>query len=196
MPCLHVYGCSDLVRARSRLLCDGLATEADRFLFIDADTAASPEDIVRLAEHEKLKPESAVTGGYLTADGKIAAVPTQPVDVDVGGDTRYVELLVAGMGFAAVERRTIETLNTSMAPVRDKTGETWRPYFLPFVLEYELPDGTKAREYVPEDYAFWWRVRTMASCTLWLDTHLPVGHVKESVLMPRGRMDFGLSEVR
>jgi hypothetical protein len=50
------------------------------------------------------------------------------------------------------------------------------------------------REYVPEDYSFWWRVRTLAKATFWLDTHLPVGHVKTSVLVPEGKLEFGLTE--
>jgi hypothetical protein len=62
IPYIHVHGCSDLVRARSRLLGDGMRTQADRFLFIDSDTVATPDEIVRLAESERLSETSAVSG--------------------------------------------------------------------------------------------------------------------------------------
>lgn len=196
VPFLHVHGCSDLVRARSRLLCDGMSTGAERFLFIDADTAPTPDDIVQLAESEKLTENSAVSGCYLTSRGTVAAVPVEPVEVKVGGEPRFVELLVAGMGFSAVTRETIESMDEAVAPVRDATGEVWRPYFLPFILEFEIPGGERVREYVPEDYSFWWRVRTLAKGKVWLDTHLAVAHVKTKILVPEGNLDFGLTEFR
>jgi hypothetical protein len=169
-------------------------TAADRFIFIDADTAATPDDITRLVESEKLNGNSAVSGCYLTSRGTVAAVPVEPKEVRLGGEPRFVELLVAGMGFSAITRETVELMDQVVTPVRDTTGETWRPYFLPFVLEYEIPGAPMGREYVPEDYSFWWRVRTLAKATFWLDTHLPVGHVKTSVLVPEGKLEFGLTE--
>jgi hypothetical protein len=191
MPYLHVHNCSDLVRARSRLICDGMRTEAERFLLIDADTAATPDDIVRLAQSDRVSIDSAVAGCYLTRKGKVAAVPLEPVEASVGGDPRFVELLLAGMGFAAISRASLEQLDLMVEPVTDYDGHEWRPYCLPFVLEYDSPNG-KAREYVPEDYSFWWRLRTLANTRLWLDTHLPVGHVKSEILTPQGLLDFGL----
>jgi len=169
-------------------------TPADRFLLIDADTAPTPDDIVRLAESEKLNETSAVSGCYMTSKGTVAAVPVEPTEVRIGGEPRFVELMVAGMGFAAITRETVQLLDRTIAPVRDKTGEVWRPYFLPFVLEFDSPEGPQ-REYVPEDYSFWWRVRTVAKAKFWLDTHLPVGHVKTQILTPQGTLDFGLTEI-
>lgn len=172
-----------------------MKTPADRFLFIDADTAATPDDIVRLAESEKLSEKSAVSGCYLTSKGTVAAVPVEATGARIGGEPRFRELLVAGMGFSAITRETVNLMDPHIEPVRDATGEVWRPYFLPFVLEFDLPGVGMTREYVPEDYSFWWRVRTLAKATVWLDTHLPVGHVKTQVLIPSGELDFALTQV-
>jgi|GEM_PF-3843001 len=186
MPIIMVHGCSDLVRARSRLLCDALKTRADTFLFIDADIMATPEQLLELAQSKKVDEFNCVTGCYFVRPGHLAAVPNDPeAEIHIFGDERYLPAVVAGMGFAAVHRSTIEKIRASEPVVRDPGGDEWTPFFLPFVLKHEV-DGEVVNEYVPEDYSFWWRIKMAAKAQLWLDTALPVGHVKENVLMPKG----------
>lgn len=190
MPYLQVHGCSDLVRARSRLLTDGMKTPADRFILIDSDMGPTADDLVSLATSERVGPTSAVSGCYVTETGTVAAV-TEGIDsACTHGDPRFIPLLVAGLGFAAVSRTTVETIAEAIGTVRDKSGEQWHPFFLPFVLDHNLPDGTRTREYVPEDYSFWWRMKTIAKAKLWLDTHLAVGHLKQQLLMPGQTLSF------
>lgn len=185
LPCIQVFGCSDLVQARSRLLCDAMQTEAETFLFIDADMVVTPDNIFQLLESPKLSERSAVTGAYITANGELAGVPLDVTQqVSFGGEPRFVQMALAGLGFAAIRRSSIEALERVTPPVRSKADEIWRPYFLPFVIQHELPNGEEMREYLADDYSFWWRVRTMAETSLWLDTSLRVGHVKTSVLTP------------
>jgi len=179
---LQVIGCSDLPRARSRLLADGMKTGAETFLFIDSDVVPTAEDIIRLIDSPKLSADSAVSGCYLARTNHVAAVPLDSPELHIGGEPRFVRGIVAGMGFAAVTRPLVERMNQAEPVVRDSTGELWNPLFLPFVMQIEH-EGESLREYVPEDYSFWWRLRA-AGGTLWLDTHLCVGHVKPTVLMP------------
>jgi hypothetical protein len=185
IPYLVVHGCADLPKARSRLLSDGLRTEADAFVFIDADIVASAEQIAALVHSEKLDPDNAVSGCYLIGE-KIAAMGTEPMAVLMNGEPRFHRILLAGMGFAAVHRETAERLTTALAPVQDGDGEQWIPYFVPFILEQQGPDGELLRQYMSEDYAFWFRISTVAKAQLWLDSHVAPGHVKEAIRVPRG----------
>ena len=189
MPCMHVHGCSDLVRARSRLLCDGLKTRADVFLFIDADIVASPEQLLELAQSSLVDEDNSVSGCYLSRPGHLAGIPSDPdASIVIGGEKRYVQALVAGMGFAAVHRASIERIQVSEPVVRDFAGDQWTPFFLPFILQHEQPNGNPIKEYVSEDYAFWWRLKMAGKTQLWLDTHLAVGHIKENILLPAGEI--------
>jgi hypothetical protein len=166
-----------------------MKTDADVFVFVDADVIPTPADFAALVQSEKLNSGNAVSGCYLAGTGRLAAVPAGPSSVSIGGEPRFVRLVVAGMGFSAVHRDTVERLERHSRMVRDPTGETWYPHFLPAVLNRVAEDGNDGRdgaEYLPEDYAFWWRVQAVAGAELWLDTHLAVGHVKESILVPSG----------
>lgn len=181
LPFIEINGCSDLVRARSQLLADGLKTDAERFLFIDADMAPSADQIVALAESEKVTPTDAVTGLYRGRPSKLAVQCEEPFEPR--GPRRFVPFLVAGMGFAAVHRETLETVRSTIPEVRDGDGNPWHPFFLPVVVNFEQ-DGQELHQYLPEDYSFWWRLRTGSEVNLWLDTHLCIGHVKQEILMP------------
>lgn len=186
MPCLEVYGCSDLVRARSGLLSDALNTDADRFVFIDADVLPTEQDLIELAESSKVDGHNAVSGCYIARPGKIAA---QPLDetLTLFAEERFAPMLVAGMGFAAVHREAVQRLQASLPSLEDDRGRVWQPFFLPAVVEQQTPEGL-LREYLPEDYSFWWRLRH-AEVNLWIDTHLVVGHVKQNIWRPVENQD-------
>jgi len=186
LPHLEVFGCSDLVRARSGLVSDGLQTEADRFVFIDADILPSEDDVVQLAESNKLDAHNAVSGCYEFRPGKLAA-QCEDDDPTLFCPERFTPLLVAGMGFAVVHRDAVERVRTSLPQLEDDTQKIWYPFFLPAVVQQQTTDGLM-QEYLPEDYSFWWRLR-LAQTNLWLDTHLIVGHVKQSVWKPIENVD-------
>lgn len=188
VPYMHVHGCSDLPRARSRLLDDALATKANVFILVDADMTPTPEHFGQMVESPLLDADNAVSGCYLVQPGRLAAVIPEEEEIEIGGEKRFVKILLAGCGFAAIHRDTVVRLKEALPAVRDPTGGEWCPYFLPFVLEQSLPDETVVRQYIPEDYSFWYRLHTVAKATLWLDTHVAVGHVKQNVLLPQGKV--------
>src|SRR5258708_5916110 len=104
MPYIHLHGCSDLPRARSQLLTDGLATDAERFLLIDSDMAPSPRDITELAESGMVDRSNAVSGCYLNRPGALAAAVARQVAFDIQGEPRFIAMDGAGLGFASVHR--------------------------------------------------------------------------------------------
>jgi hypothetical protein len=182
IPHAQVHGCSDLVRARSQLLTNALETPADRFLFLDADVVPTCDQLIELAETSRVDENNAVTGLYLGRPGRLAAVTETRFSL-TGGE-RYIPLIAAGMGFAAVDRRTIDRLRSDIPEVEDADGNKWHPYFLPLVIRAEL-DGETVHQYMSEDYSFWWRLRMLPGVQLWLDKTLVVPHVKEVPLLPR-----------
>jgi hypothetical protein len=188
IPYMDVHGCSDLVRARSGLLSDALRTDADRFLFIDSDIVPSCDDLIRLLESPKLDPGNAVSGCYVVAPGRLAA-QAEADQIEVGGAERFVPMLAAGMGFAAVHRSAVEVLKQQLPELVDNKSRVWHPYFLPVVVQQETEIGL-LQEYLSEDFAFWWRLR-LSGIKLWIDTHLTVGHIKSTILTPSGGEDGG-----
>ncbi len=178
LPHIHIHGCSDLVRARSRLLSDALAMPFDRFLFVDSDIIPTAAQLAALAGSERVTGTAAVTGAYAVGAGQVAANSMKGTAIDLPAAERYVAALVAGMGFAAVSRVSVERLAATLPTVTDPDGKTWKPFFLPMLVG-------DTHEYLSEDYAFWWRLRD-AGTQLWLDTSLVVGHCRSRVVMPNG----------
>ena len=179
--CLPTYGCSDLVKARSRLLTDGLATDADRFLFLDADVIPTPEDILQLLESPRLSEDSAVSGCYLVREGRLAAVP-ETNQVRLFSEPRFVPCAAAGLGISVVHRASIERVRASLPTIVDEDTArgpvAWHPYYVPVILEQK-----EGYRYLADDYSFWWRLNVVG-VNLWLDTHVVVGHAKSALLKP------------
>jgi len=192
LPYIEVYGCSDLVRVRSGLVSDALRTDAGRIIFIDSDMIPTAEDLIELIETPRVDAQNSVSGSYVVRGGKIAAcAETGPIlasasaqaSAALGTSERYEKLLVAGMGFAAVDRAPLERLRLELPELLDDTGKSWSPFFLPLVIQQEV-DGSLLSQYLAEDYSFWWRLRAIG-VDLWLDHRLQIGHVKPEVLYPR-----------
>jgi hypothetical protein len=176
---LETFGASDLVRARSILLSTALATDADRFIFIDSDIVATAEDIRELVHSPKVDESNAVSGCYLGAPDSLAVEPEAKV-ADLFGGTRFTPMVCGGLGFAAVHRSAIERIRDHLPQLHDEdTGVRWYPFFLPGIVEHQ-----ESADYLAEDISFWYRLRA-SGIRLWLDTHLVVGHVKETVWMPQ-----------
>lgn len=182
LPVLSVHGCSDLVKARSRLLTDALKSDAQRFLFIDADMVPTLEQLERLIRSELVGPQQSVTGCYFTQPGFVAAVAADNSPLELNGAQRFVKGIVAGMGFASVHRETVQQIASCLPEVTDARGDRWHPFFLPFIAEHEVEGSGVVSEYYPEDYSFWWRVKALGKAQLWIDTHMVVGHVRQVVL--------------
>ncbi len=182
LPWLPIYGMSDLPRARSLLITRALSLGADVVVFIDADITPTPEQILALARHPRLSPESAVTGLYAVRTGQAWACDADPSAPEFDG---CLPARTAGLGFAAVTRASLLRVAESL-PALDDTeapGQTWRPYCLPFIGER---DGKP--EYLAEDIALWMRLGASGT-RLWADPKLTVGHLTQLALFspfPRG----------
>jgi hypothetical protein len=186
MPYMHMHGCSDLVRARSQLLANGLETDADRFLLIDSDMVPTAEQILGLAQSEKVNRSDAVSGCYVTTLEATAVQLLDPVGFEIDGHPRFIAMRGAGLGFAAIHRSTVEALRDKLPKLIFERDHVWHAYFLPFISEDA--DGNR---YYAEDYAFWWRLHHLAGAKLWLDTHLPIRHLQTVPLLPSGRIEPG-----
>jgi hypothetical protein len=183
MPVMHFYGSSDLVKARSVLLSDALRSEHDRFVLIDADMIPTVEQIRMLVESPRLDSDNAVTGAYYTRSHALAFKPR-----DVGepftlpNSSRFVEGWGAGLGFSIVSRASLERASERLPLLHD--DKDWWPFCLPqLVSDQEFTAGKVA--YCSEDMSFWWNLRQLARVTLWLDTHLAIGHLMTSPVVPK-----------
>ncbi|MDX2054492.1 MAG: hypothetical protein SFV15_18975 [Polyangiaceae bacterium] len=176
LPATTLIGCSDLVKARSFLLSRALGTDAEVFLFIDADMLPSVDQLETLMLSERVDSQSAVTGAYLSKGQTLCARPVDGQDeaIVIGGMDRYRECQGAGLGFAAVHRSSVLRYRATL-PVLRESGVDWWPFFLPTLISAEQEPG--GRRYLAEDYAFWWNLRAAAGVRLWLDTHLSIGHL-------------------
>jgi hypothetical protein len=178
---LDVHGSADLVRTRSRLLTQALASDAQRFLLIDSDIVPSARDLVELIESPRVDEQNAVSGCYVVRENTLVAEPEEET-VELFGRERFVPMLVSGLGFAAVHRDPLERMKTQLPRLRDALAGEWYPFCLPLILSRETDQGLE-HEYLADDYSFWWRLRLLG-VRPWIDTHLVVGHVKKSIWRP------------
>lgn len=174
LPWLPVFGMSDLPRARSVLGSKAVERGAERVIFIDADIAATSEQILRLAEHPRVSATSAVTGLYAVRSGKAWACHAPGEELESDGCRRAKW---AGLGFACVSAASLVTLREQLPRLRDPEVGEWFPFCVPFV---HFPGGVT--EYCADDVSLWSRLGDMGT-QLWADTKLIVGHQALTTLM-------------
>lgn len=172
LPWLPVYGMSDLPRARSLLITRALRLQAEVVVFIDADIAATAEQITRLAAHPRLTGTGAVTGRYAARSGQAWTCDADPDHPEPDG---CLPARTAGLGFAVVSRASLLRVADTLPELEDE-GEKWRPYCLPFIGER---DGKP--KYFAEDIALWARLAATGT-RLWADPGLTVGHLTQLAL--------------
>jgi hypothetical protein len=151
IPFMVRLGCSDQTRARGQLLTKALETGAERIVMIDADMAPKPEQIVALANDDRVTPATALTGLYPLKGRKSWAfdMATQR----------------AGLGFCCIHRESLERL-ASKLPVVEGEEMRWVPFTLPMML---------GDRYLGNDFAFWERLKQTGTLLL-VDHELKVGH--------------------
>jgi hypothetical protein len=183
LPVMHIYGSSDLVKARSLLLSDALRSSHDRFVLIDADMLPTVEQLRMLTESPRLDVDNAITGAYYTRSRSLAFKPRDPcASFHIPCEARFIEGWGAGLGFSIVSRQSLERLSKKLPMLRD--DKDWWPFCLPeLVSDDEYTSGRLV--YCSEDLSFWWRLRKLAGVTLWLDTHLAVGHLMTGSVVPQ-----------
>ena len=183
LPILQLHGQSDLVKARSILFSLAVKSSYDSFLLVDSDMVPTPEQVLMLLGSPKLDDDHVVTGAYHTKSQSFAFNPcdhTTPLQLH--SSPRFVECWGAGLGFAAITRGSLTRLAEKL-PMLDEAGLPWWPFCIPqLVTHQEFTNGKLA--YVSEDYSFFWNLRQRAGVTLWLDTHVAVGHLITAPLIP------------
>jgi hypothetical protein len=180
---MHIHGCSDLVKARSMLLSGALRSEAEMFVLIDSDIVPTTEQLELLTESPQVGPDKAVTGAYYSQARRLSFhVKDRTREFSLHGSPRFVECWGAGLGFSVVHRESVERLAERLPKLADG-GTSWWPFCLPQIVADAEMTGGKT-EYLSEDNAFWWRLRKDAETTLWLDTHIAVGHLATAPLIP------------
>jgi hypothetical protein len=179
IPWLPLYEHSDLPRARSVLLEQGLAHGAERLILVDADTIPTPRGLAALAAHPGVTPHSAVWGMYPLREGDRWSVnPEDPEEA-----SRAIEaglsfpIRTGGLGFCAIHRESLTRLGGTLPTITEDTGTEWRPFCVPFVR-----DG----HYYADDGSLCARLRESGTA-LWCDSTLRAGHAVTMVLTaPRG----------
>jgi hypothetical protein len=136
-----------------------------------------------LAASPRLDAENAVTGAYYNRSRALAFNPRdKSKPFGIPDPIRFVEGWGAGLGFSIVSRSSLERFAAKLPLLRD--DKEWWPFCLPqLVSDQEYTGGQLT--YCSEDLAFWWTLRQLAGVTLWLDTHLAVGHLMTTPVVPK-----------
>ncbi|MFA5682840.1 MAG: hypothetical protein WC999_16050 [Hydrogenophaga sp.] len=184
---LEQSGCSVLTRAgiglidrvRSELASRALETQHQRWLWLDADMAASIGEVARLVETAERHDLDLLSAVYVTKerpanpavvwDAESPSWPTPRRDAALCGiDGGLYPIRRVGFGMAVTHRRLFERIAPTLPEVTiEGCGAGARPYFLPLIV---------GRHYLGEDYSLCERARETGS-TLWADTRIRVGHV-------------------
>jgi hypothetical protein len=131
LPWLPLYGHSDLVRARSILISQGVA-RADVLVLVDADIV--PDEGVLAAAAAAATPERAVFGVYPQRDGERLSIEPEDEGAARAAFARRepFPIVFGGLGLAAIHRESLGRLDL---PIVTSDHVQWRPYCCPFVRE-------------------------------------------------------------
>lgn len=183
---------SFIIRARDKMATQFLSTQCTHLFFIDADIEFNPQDILRLAQHNK----DIVCGAYpikgynfqnaiqknfthpehLRHELTQYVVCPQEQKDEQGNNTVCIEnglikLLNAGTGFMCIKRSVIEKMTahyTDTICTHEMNGPQYYGLFHPFIDD----DGT----YLSEDYAFCRRWQQIGG-EVWLDPQVVLNHI-------------------
>jgi len=183
-----------ITRSRNTLLAQFLnQTEATHILFIDADIAFEPDQVIRLLEAGK-----PIIGGmyplkayYWDADFRARLTEGEPIETaglhyvgelepgsvaERAGD--YATARYAGTGFLLIERQAIERLIAAYPETRYRQVHAYPATSGPGIDHYALFDCMIDQEtgtYLSEDFTFCARWRALGQ-PLWLDTRSRLTH--------------------
>jgi hypothetical protein len=159
-------------RARNNLVAKFLANPAaTHLMFVDADIAWDPEDLLRMVLHDK----GVVCGAY--------PMKTEPIkyvlNVLKGAKHSYplYEVSTSGTGFMLIKREIIEELIAALPHLKYRDslnlGERFEPYM------YALFDTVidENGHYLSEDWTFCKRVREVLKKPIWVDSEVKLDHI-------------------
>jgi hypothetical protein len=175
IPHIELHGHSDLPRARSILIEQGLAQGADVLLLVDADTIPLGAGVLH-ALADAVTPTRAVWGLYVLRDGDKWSV--NPVDPEAalvaieGGEPFPIR--GGGLGVTAIHRESLERLGATLPTLVDQgTSNRWRPFCVPFYRDsvYHADDGSLCARL------------TETGTELWCHPALRAAHAAETLLV-------------
>ena len=161
-----------VTRARNNLVAKFLANpNATHLMFVDADIAWEPEDLLRMVLHDK----GVVCGAY--------PMKTEPIKyvLNVLKGAKHAhplyEVSTSGTGFMLIKREIIEGLIEAMPELKYRDslnlGERFEPHM------YALFDTVidENGHYLSEDWTFCKRVREVLGKPIWVDSEVKLDHV-------------------
>jgi hypothetical protein len=166
-------GASAIDITRNLLASEALDAGYESLLFIDADIAFHPEDVVKILK----RPEAVVAGVY--ASKVIGRGQINARFGAVEGKVRFGEwadrlypLEAVGAGFLRIKTDVLRQMIQKLElPVCRMAGRYGWPFFLPVVVEEE-----GEVRYLGEDYSFIWRCRQIGIVPL-ADTSIRLMHM-------------------
>lgn len=159
-------------RARNNLVAKFLANpSATHLMFVDADIAWNPEDLLRMILHDK----GVVCGAYPMKSEPIRYV----LNVLKGAKHAHplYEVSTSGTGFMLIKREIIEGLIAALPHLKYRDslnlGERFEPHM------YALFDTVidENGHYLSEDWTFCKRVREVLKKPIWVDSEVHLDHV-------------------
>jgi hypothetical protein len=183
-----------ITRCRSTLLGTFMESAASHLLFVDADIAFTPSQVVRLLAAGKdlvagmypiksLNWERAERHRRRHGDAEEAAcLMYVGMPCDPGGrapEDGFVAAIYAGTGFMMVTRAAVARMIAAYPETRYRAIHAWPLSSGPECERYALFDTMilpETGEYLSEDYAFCHRWRAIGG-TIWLDTRSRLTHV-------------------
>jgi len=159
-------------RARNSLVAKFLANpEATHLMFVDADIAFNPDDVLRLVLHNK----GVVCGAY-----PMKSIPNRYV-LNIVENARHedplYEVSTSGTGFMLIKREVIEDMISKMPELKHKDSVGLGAKYEPFM--YALFDTMidEHQHYLSEDWTFCKRVREVCGTRVWIDTNIKLDHL-------------------
>ena len=177
-----LVGESLVCRARNRLACDFLASDASHLLFIDSDLIFSPEHVDRIAAHAA-RGVPIVAGLYPKKQRALGWVCNvlEPCPEPDEHDLQPVKY--AGTGFLCIARSVFEAMMAAYPEARydPDDGDAWDRdlwEFFPVGIR-ECPE-TGRRRLLSEDWWFCQRARDLGYAVM-MDTRIVLKHVGQFV---------------
>lgn len=161
-----------VTRARNNLVAKFLANpSATHLMFVDADIAWEPEDLLRMVLHNK----GVVCGAY--------PMKTEPIKyvLNVLKGAKHAhplyEVSTSGTGFMLIKREIIEGLITAMPELKYRDSLNLGAQFEPHM--YALFDTVidENGHYLSEDWTFCKRVREVLGKPIWVDSEVKLDHI-------------------
>jgi cellulose synthase/poly-beta-1,6-N-acetylglucosamine synthase-like glycosyltransferase len=165
-------------------------TDADVFMFIDADVEFTPDAVIRLvkSEHDvsvavypkKVVMWDQVKNAVENGDERNMAMLSSSLVANIGAAKRsvengFVELLDGPTGFMAIKRRAFEKLEEKFPELNCKNDHQNRD-FDDYCAVFDCMIDPDSRRYLSEDYAF---CRRWQQCDgkIFADINTTLGHV-------------------